>query len=191
MTTATPTTMQYTKVAKVLHWLIALAVTGLLISGFSAEDLPRGHPDKALWMFWHKSTGITVLFLMLGRLLWRLRHKPPALPASMNRFLRTLASFNHWLFYVLLFSMPLTGWAVSSIFAVPISWYGLFEVPLWPFFDDIADKKSLGSQIFTLHVVGAYVVVAALGLHALGAVWHIIKKDGMIWRMLPGKKNRD
>jgi cytochrome b561 len=81
----------------------------------------------------HKSIGLTVLVLTTLRLLWRLTHKPPLLPAAMSGWERFSAKAAH---YILMVVVPLSGWTyVSSQWAdgkplnVPTLWFGLFQVP--------------------------------------------------------------
>jgi len=60
---------RYTRTAVVLHWLIALLITANVILIYTVDHLPdewvRGAIDS------HKSTGITVLGLVLMRIFWR------------------------------------------------------------------------------------------------------------------------
>ena len=68
--TASP---QYTRTAKVLHWLIALLIIGLFAFGQYMSDLSMS-PRKLQLYSWHKWAGITVFLLVLIRLAWRLLH---------------------------------------------------------------------------------------------------------------------
>ena len=68
-------TERYTKVAVVLHWLVAIGLFLNLYSGLGFDDLPKGQVAAAVAL--HKSIGISVLGLVVLRLLWRVGHKPP------------------------------------------------------------------------------------------------------------------
>ena len=73
--------MSYTKTAKALHWLMAALLFGLLGIGFYMHDLPLS-PEKLQLYSWHKWAGVTIFLLSAARLLWRLAHPAPALPAA-------------------------------------------------------------------------------------------------------------
>jgi cytochrome b561 len=69
-------------------------------------------------------------------------------------------------FYVLLIAMPLSGWILSiAADRVPV-YFGLFEVPLYgiPVSEHLSDIGSL------VHEVIAYILVALISLHLLGAL---------------------
>ena len=63
---------RYGAVAVTLHWLIALAIIGMLFFGKYMADLPRDDPSRFDLIQLHKSIGITILALSVLRLLWRL-----------------------------------------------------------------------------------------------------------------------
>ncbi len=97
---------RYTKVAIILHWLIAVIILGMLALGWYAVSLPKEAPkvmslDLFNWHLYtvqfaeataprsyyfnlHKSFGVTVFVLILLRIYWRVTHVAPALPASMG-----------------------------------------------------------------------------------------------------------
>ena len=74
----------YTATAKLIHWLMAALLFGLLGIGFYMHDLPLS-PEKLQLYSWHKWAGVTAFLLVAFRLFWRLAHRPPALPASMPK----------------------------------------------------------------------------------------------------------
>src|SRR3954467_2972507 len=100
---------QYTAVAIVLHWAIATAIVfNLLLGWWMAHAIDEVDTKaRAIVAFQlHKSLGLTVLFLTALRLLWRLAHKAPPLPAAMPRWERWAAHLTHWAFYALLIVVP-------------------------------------------------------------------------------------
>ena len=108
--------------------MIAALIVTQFVLAWMADDLPLGAHKLAL-LARHKSFGMTVLMLAVVRLLWRLTHPPPPLPARHDAARARLARGTHVAFYVLLFAMPLTGWMMSSAKNYSVSWFGLFT---WP-----------------------------------------------------------
>src|SRR5574344_1876215 len=84
----------YDATAKLLHWLMALMIFGLLGLGFYMQGLPLS-PQKLQFYSWHKWAGVTVFFLALLRLVWRATHQPPALPGHMSTLERWGAKLGH------------------------------------------------------------------------------------------------
>ena len=71
---------RYGSMAIALHWLMAIALVGMFAVGLYMTGLPFSMQRLKLYN-WHKWAGVCVLALAMLRLLWRLGHRPPALPA--------------------------------------------------------------------------------------------------------------
>ena len=67
--------LRYTRLAVILHWLIAMLILCNVALALSADSLPDNWVRPVIDT--HKSIGITVLGLAVLRLLWRAGH--PAL----------------------------------------------------------------------------------------------------------------
>jgi cytochrome b561 len=91
---------RYTRTAVVLHWAIAAAVFVQIGLGVWMIGIPKSPPGvRAYWFNVHKSIGITIGLLVIARLLWRLAHRPPALPATMAPWQRMAAKLSHFALY--------------------------------------------------------------------------------------------
>jgi cytochrome b561 len=136
---------------------------------------------------WHKWAGITFLALSLVRLLWRVTHRPPALPAPITAAMPTwqMRAYHatHHLLYVLFFAVPLIGWAYSSAAGFPIVWFGQIALP-----DLVPANKALAELIKPWHELLAVTLMALAALHVAAALKHQwIDRDGLLQRMLPGR----
>lgn len=170
----------YNGVAIALHWLIALAVFVVVPLGAYMHDLPLS-PTKLQLYSYHKSLGACILVLMLIRLLWRLSHQPPALPASMSAKEQKLAHAMAHGMYFLLFTSPLTGWLMSSFFGKSVVVFGMLPLP-----DLVAPNESLGELFATLHMISNFTLATLVSLHILASLkHHFINKDGVMARMAP------
>ena len=173
----------YTATAKLLHWLIALMIFGMLGFGFYMTGLDLS-PTKLELYSWHKWAGVTVFALVLVRLAWRIGHKPPALPAHMPAIEGVAAHASHHLLYVLMLAIPLSGWLMSSAKGFQTVWFGVLPLP-----DLLAKDKALGNLLETVHVVLNYTLIAVLLGHVGAALkHHFIDRDEVLTRMLPRRK---
>ena len=142
--------------------------------------MARG-PDKIAVYAFHKSVGITILALALARLLWRLyagRPVPvPGMPAWQDR----MASLMHGALYLMLFAVPISGWAMNSAAGFPLQWFGLFNLP------SIAPhSRDLHELTESLHTSLFWVLVALAAAHAAAAIYHhMFQRDATLARMLP------
>jgi cytochrome b561 len=172
--------MSYTKTAKALHWLMAILLFGLLALGFYMHDLPLS-PDKLKLYSWHKWAGVTAFLLLGFRLLWRVTHRPPALPDSMPKIMQFAAHAGHLMLYLLMIAIPLSGWLMSSAKGFQTVYFGVLPLP------DLLDKnKEVGDLLALVHKSLNLLFVAVLAGHIGAALkHHFIDKDDILTRMLP------
>ncbi len=180
-----PPIQRYSTVAIVLHWVLALAILTAFVVGVTVDDMPLS-PSKIKLINWHKWAGIGILFLSVLRLLWRLTHRPPALPDRIQQAMpgwQTKAYHaTHHLMYALFFVVPLLGWAYSSAKGYPIVWFGVLPLP-----DLMPVNKELADSIKELHGAAAFGLIGLVALHVAAALKHqFIDKDGLLERMRPG-----
>lgn len=171
---------RYTRTAIALHWVLAIGLIYQLGLGVWMGDIPKTPPGlRAEWFNWHKSVGIVLGLLIVLRGLWRLTHRPPALPDSLPVWQTWAAGVSHALLYVCMVAMPLSGFLGSSFTAYPIKFFGTPLPRLW---EASADLKELFG---TLHTTCSYVFMLMIAVHSLAALWHMIRRDGIAKRMLP------
>lgn len=172
-------TDRYSSVAIAFHWTIAALVLINLAIGLFHDAMPRGWGVMPI----HKAIGITVLVLSLGRLAWRLSHRPPPFAPETAAWERASARLVHASFYVLMIVLPLSGWAMSSYGEPsprPLTWFGLFDIPYLP-----VDKAMAGAAGDAHELLG-YVMAALLVLHVAAALrHHLILRDATLARMAP------
>lgn len=169
---------QYTLVAKLFHWTIGVLILCMIGVGLYMESLPMG-PDKIKLIGLHKSTGILILFLVALRLIWRLVHAVPALPADLPRVYHLVARAAHYALYALMFAMPISGWLMSSAAGFSVSVFGLFTLP-----DLLSPDKDLRKLFVQTHEYLAYTLMALLVLHVAAALWHhFARHDNVLRRM--------
>lgn len=154
----TASSPSYNSVAKAFHWGLALLIIGMLAMGLIMEEMSFS-PLKFELFQWHKSIGITILMLVAGRLLWRFTYPAPMLPASMPWWQKAAAHTTHTLLYVLMFSMPLSGWLMSDAAGYHPNWFGI-NVPL------LLNANTELAQLFsTIHGIGANILMVLLAVH--------------------------
>jgi cytochrome b561 len=166
-------------VTKTLHWLIATLVVVMACVGWYMKGLPNT-PDKVAIYALHKSTGLTVLTLMLIRIGWRwyegLRPQPPS---GMPRWQQTAANATHVLLYFALLAMPVSGWLFNSASNFALRWYGLFSVPALSG-PDPALKAFAGAT----HLFVFWLIALLLLLHVGAALQHhYVERDEVLRRM--------
>jgi cytochrome b561 len=180
---------RYTSVAIVLHWLIAAGVLVLIAIGLTMAHGTITAATKFKLFQLHKSVGITVLGLILVRIVWRFGHRPPALPDSMPPIELKAAEATHFVFYLLLLGLPLTGWALVSVspINIPTILFGLVRWPHIGFLTSLHNKAPVAAALDHVHAYSAWALVALILLHVAAALrHHFFIGDDVLGRMLPG-----
>lgn len=156
-----------------LHWLTALAVVVAYVS--SGDPTEAGH---ALSGQIHVASGLAVFLLAALRLPLRLVAGVPAAEPAPRWQLRA-ARAAHLALYVLLFAVPLAGWAELADQAHAFSVLG-WALPL-------PDAGALWVRALgAAHTTLGDALVWIAGLHAAAALaHHYVLRDGTLARMLP------
>jgi cytochrome b561 len=171
-----------------LHWAIAASILANLYIGWRMGSLAGIAQFDGFQL--HKSVGITVLALSAIRLVWRLAHRAPPLPAGMNAFERFAANATHWFFYGMMIGMPLTGWALvsTSKLNIPTLLWHTIPLPHIAFLHDLptGPKAVVESGATSVHVALAFGGTALIVLHVAAALKHqFFNRDGVLGRMIP------
>lgn len=173
----TNTANRYGLVAKLLHWVMAILLIGLLALGIYMVPLPISYQKLKLYG-WHKEYGLLALGLVIARVIWRLLNAVPEL--SIPWWEKLAARIVHWAFYFFMFAMPLTGWLVTSAAGLPASFFGWFVLP-----NLIAPNQEWLVIFEGLHQWLGYGLIAVIVLHTSAALkHHFINKDNILKRML-------
>ena len=160
------------------HWVIALAMMGMLGLGLYLEDMPRG-PEKFALVGWHKTIGVMILLIAVPRVIWRLSNGMPHAASIMPKWQARSASIVHWFLLIGTVMMPVSGIMMTAGGGHPLDFFG---VQLLAQGDKIPVLDQAGH---ILHGLGGKLILLAVILHIAGAVkHHVVDKDGTLRRML-------
>ncbi|MDP3621509.1 MAG: cytochrome b/b6 domain-containing protein [Polynucleobacter sp.] len=173
----------YSLTARLFHWLTAALILCLAILGFWMTDRANANLWDALTdtlYAWHKFIGFTVLLMTALRLIVKLSSNKPPYSSSVSAHTIKLASFMHGILYLLLFLVPLLGWAGVTAYPALIT-IGGYHLPAMP---GITKDETLAKQLFEIHgYLAITLIVLAVG-HLMAALHHLLlKKDGVFQRM--------
>jgi cytochrome b561 len=172
-------TGRYDAVARALHGLIGAALVGQIAFGILLDDIaPRGTPSRGSVINLHKSLGIVLGLLIVLRLLWRLKHRPPAWPVTMGSAQRAAATWGHRALYAAMLLLPASGYIASNFSKHGVKFFGFALKPWGP------DLPAVYAAFNTLHEVLAWLLVLLIAGHVGAALKHaFIDRDGLLRRM--------
>jgi len=169
---------KYNTPARLFHWASAIIVIGLFAAGYWMVDLSYYSEWYQTAPHWHKSVGLCFVVLTLARFIWKLISNAPAIEGS--ELEKKAAKGAHHLVYLLLLTMFLSGYLISTADGRGIEVFNWFTVPGLGSF--IENQEDLAGQI---HEYAAYILIGLSSLHAIAALkHHFINKDNTLKKML-------
>lgn len=154
----------YTKLQIWTHWLVVLLVAVQLLIAENMTEMVDAAEEggtvsgtvSALGTL-HYWLGIGILVVMLARLGMRLVLGAPAHAGPPNPVQDFAASAVHWLLYIVLLAVPVSGL---------VAYYGLA---------DVGD----------IHALSKPILIVLVALHVLGALYNqFVRRDGTLMRMV-------
>jgi cytochrome b561 len=172
--------LRYGNGAIVLHWLMFVLVSAAAFLGLMHDSWPD--KTQAFWINIHALVGLTVWIFLIVRIMYRLQHTPPLLPADAGEFSRRVSGPVHFLMYALLFIIPIIG-VVTFIWHGRAFDFGLFQVDF-----GVKKNRAIFNPTEDAHGYLAFALFGLIVIHILAALWHqFIRRDGVMLRMRPDR----
>jgi len=160
------------------HWSVAVLIVFLGALGLLFDDIPR--ESRPFWINLHGCVGLIYFALVVARLLWRIRNRPPDPSLALSPLNRRVSTAVHHLLYAVMVLVPVAGFVAFVWHARPFD-YGLFRLDF-----GVASTPEIFRPAKEVHQVLAYALFALAGLHVAAALYHhFIRRDGVLTRMVP------
>ncbi|WP_245459327.1 MULTISPECIES: cytochrome b [unclassified Rhizobium] len=177
--------MKYPLSMRVLHWLRAALILGLLASGWYMTRLPEDAVATSGFLYPnHKQFGVLVWLLALVHLIlcWQYTTSLPNTPSNLAPWEKWLAHVTHRLIVVLTLITPLLGYSMSSSFTQSdgVPFFFISQIP------ELLPKNDAAFAIFQmLHRYSAYILLTCILLHVAGTLKHRLTDKGGDTDVLP------
>lgn len=177
--------------ARALHWLTALLILTAIPLGVIANDMvasPETIAQKTQLFSLHKTMGVAAFLIGLARILWALGQTRPVALHPHRRLEVLVADLVHWLLYLSLMIVPLSGWVHHAA-------VDGFAPILWPFGQDlpfVPKSETVAALAGGLHWLFTKLLIVSILLHVAGALkHHFIDRDATLARMTRGAQAPD
>lgn len=189
------TNLAYGSVAKWLHWTTAVCFLCAYVSVYYGLWFVDPDSDtRRLARTVHTMFGISVGLLVLPRLVWRFINVVPDDEPG-PRWQHLAAHYAHWVLYLFIILLPLTGWLGYGGRSINFFW--LFEIPTFrgtALFDWLVvgqmgmDFDTFEKPIDYLHkaILGKWLAWMLIAVHIVAALYHHFHlRDKTLKKMIP------
>lgn len=172
-------TTHFGLIAVVLHWLVALTVFSLFGLGLWMTGLDYYDNWYKQGPTLHKSIGVLLFLTVIARLGWRLITPPPAALSNHKPWETRLAHMAHLLLYLLLITIMVSGYLISTADNRSVDVFGWFSIPAT--ITSIPEQEDVAGLV---HLILASSVIGLASLHAAAALkHHFIDNDRTLKRI--------
>ncbi len=171
---------KYTLTTRIIHWLSALLIFFMFISGWYMVELDYYSPWYNRLPELHYAFGMVLMFVWLVKIIRLLSGQQKKLSPPIKPFERILSQITHWLFYLFVVTLVITGYLMMTADGQPKILFQTIKLPsLTQFSGAVVDTMGW------IHKYGAYILMGFVALHVIGAVkHHFIDKDDTLKRIL-------
>jgi cytochrome b561 len=129
----------------------------------------------------HKGSGVILLVLVFGRVIWRLTHRPPPFPDYMPPLEKRIANATHLAIYALLVVMTVSGYVRTVGDDYPIELLDALGVPTL-----LPPMPELAAVMLVIHQFAVIGLVALIAVHVGAVLRHqLIGRNPVLRRMWP------
>jgi cytochrome b561 len=130
---------------RLLHWLTLFLMVAAFGLAYSI-DLASSKQGSLALIQLHRSIGVTVWAVTLGRLVWRQFSRFPDWPADMPQAIRFATQCSEYALYALLLTQPILGFLQTNARGERVSLFFLGQLPAL-----IGENRPLTRQLVAAH----------------------------------------
>ena len=176
-----PELLVFDPVIRFLHWLTLFLVAAIFVLAFSIIYFASSREEAVALIQLHRSFGVTVWVVTLGRLVWRQFSRFPNWPADMPQTMRLAAQWSEHALYALLLTQPILGLLQTNASGDRVNLFFLGQLPAL-----IGQDRPLAKQLLAVHVTVGLLLLGLIALHASAALYHHFwRRDDTLDAMLP------
>ena len=167
---------EYGSISKIFHWLSAAVLIFQIPLGFYLVDLDFNEKRLTIESI-HVLLGLSIFYLTILRLTYKLFNPTPPLPNSIFPGQRLIAKLNHVFLYIAIILITTSG-ALKKLFngeTLNVIFFSL----------EIEDNFNLAELFYDIHIIANYTLISLISLHILAVITHrILFKENLLKKIL-------
>ncbi|WP_299772524.1 cytochrome b [uncultured Tateyamaria sp.] len=174
--------MHYDFISRLNHWIIAIAIIGMLLFGLYLEYGGLEREARRPLIGVHRSVGVLVLIYGAWRVAWRVMRGFPEPVSTMPRWQHRLSKWVHWSLLSGILIMPLSGIGFTIFRGRDVSVFGWFSIP------GVAEVPWIVAMSSAIHQYVGLGLCTIVVLHIAAALkHHLVDRDPTLTRMISGR----
>jgi len=170
----------FDRTIRFLHWLTLFLFVAIFVLAFTIDFASSREQEVVLTQL-HRSFGLTVWVVTLGRLVWRQFSRFPNWPPDMPQAMRFAAQSSEYALYALVLIQPILGLLQTNARGDRVDLFFLGQLP--PL---IGMDRALARQLLEVHVTVGLLLLGLIALHTAAALYHHFwRRDDTLEAMLP------
>ena len=157
------TVTEYSLISKLLHWASAIILFVQIPLGFYLVDLDFG-PERLNIENMHVIIGLSMFYLVILRLINKIISTSPKLEPSVFKGQKYLAKSNHFLLYVTILSITISG-IFKKLFNGETLVILFREIK-------IVENFEVADFFYDIHIFSNYLLIALIIIHILAVIVH-------------------
>ena len=157
------TVTEYSLISKLLHWASAVILFVQIPLGFYLVDLDFG-PERLNIENMHVIIGLSMFYLVILRLINKIISTSPKLEPSVFKGQKYLAKSNHFLLYVTILSITISG-IFKKLFNGETLVIFFREIK-------IVENFEVADFFYDIHIFSNYLLIALIMIHILAVIVH-------------------
>jgi cytochrome b561 len=157
------TVTEYSLISKLLHWASAIILFVQIPLGFYLVDLDFG-PERLNIENMHVIIGLSMFYLVILRLINKIISTSPKLEPSVFKGQKYLAKSNHFLLYVTILSITISG-IFKKLFNGETLVIFFREIK-------IVENFEIADFFYDIHIFSNYLLIALIIIHILAVIVH-------------------
>jgi len=171
---------KYTLSTRIIHWLSALLIFFMFISGWYMVELGYYSPWYNRLPELHYAFGMALMLVWFIKIIRLLTGRQKRLSPPVKPFERILSQLTQSLFYVFIVTLVITGYLMMTADGQAKILFKAINLPAFTQFSG-AVVDTMG----WVHEYDAYLLMLFVALHVIGAVkHHFIDKDDTLKRII-------
>ena len=163
----------YGLLAKLFHWVTVIVLLVQIPFGFYLVGLEFSDQRIELENI-HILVGITIFYITIFRLIWKMFNPSPAESKSFFRGQVLIGKVNHFLLYLSIFAITISG-ILKKLYMGETLNFIFFRFGLEK------DNFILADAYYEIHIYANYLLISLVTLHILAViVHHFIFKDKIL-----------